>query len=165
MQKTWNQTNDSVVVSTALEKVEREIALMKRLRHPNLVQLIDVVDDEEQDQYFFLSHINLRIYMVIEYVENGQVMYYDPSTHTFSNRNTRIFVSLLSLVDGVLTEAMAKKYLYDIVSGLQYRCVDQITSSLVHIHKVVHRDIKPENILISKDDHCKISNSISFDGL
>lgn len=53
MQKTWNQTNDSVVVSTALEKVEREIALMKRLRHPNLVQLIDVVDDEEQDQYVF----------------------------------------------------------------------------------------------------------------
>ncbi|KNB44936.1 CAMK protein kinase [Blastocystis sp. subtype 4] len=53
MQKTWNQTNDSVVVSTALEKVEREIALMKRLRHPNLVQLIDVVDDEEQDQYIF----------------------------------------------------------------------------------------------------------------
>ena len=53
MQKTWNQTNDSVVVSTALEKVERENALMKRLRHPNLVQLIDVVDDEEQDQYIF----------------------------------------------------------------------------------------------------------------
>ena len=53
MQKTWNQTNDSVVVSTALEKVEREIALMKRLRHPHLVQLIDVVDDEEQDQYIF----------------------------------------------------------------------------------------------------------------
>ncbi|KAK8794026.1 hypothetical protein WA171_003153 [Blastocystis sp. BT1] len=126
MQKTWNQTNDSVVVSTALEKVEREIALMKRLRHPNLVQLIDVVDDEEQDQ----------IYMVIEYVENGQIMYYDPLTHTFSNRITH----------GVLTEAMAKKYLYDIVSGLQY----------LHIHKVVHRDIKPENILISKDDHCKI---------
>lgn len=40
-----------MVMSTALEKVEREIALMKRLRHPNLVRLIDVVDDEEQDQF------------------------------------------------------------------------------------------------------------------
>ena len=39
-----------MVMSTALEKVEREIALMKRLRHPNLVRLIDVVDHEEQDQ-------------------------------------------------------------------------------------------------------------------
>lgn len=35
-----------------------------------------------------------------------------------------LFVSLLSLVDGVLTETMAKKYLYDIVSGLQYCCLD-----------------------------------------
>ena len=67
-------------------------------------------------------------------------------------------------VDGVLTEAMAKKYLYDIVSGLQYRYTDQYALFLVHIHKVVHRDIKPENILISKDDHCKISFSRSFYG-
>ncbi|KAK8815858.1 hypothetical protein WA538_004981, partial [Blastocystis sp. DL] len=126
MQKTWSRSGNQMVMSTALEKVEREIALMKRLRHPNLVRLIDVVDDEEQDQ----------IYMVIEYVENGQVMYYDPSTYTFYSRKTH----------GVLPEEMAKKYLYDIVSGLKY----------LHQHKVVHRDIKPENILISKDDHCKI---------
>ena len=30
-----------------------------------------------------------RIYMVIEFVENGQVMYYDPSTYTFYSRKTR----------------------------------------------------------------------------
>lgn len=45
-----------MIASTALEKVEREIALMKRLRHPNLVQLVDVVDDEQQDQYYFAFH-------------------------------------------------------------------------------------------------------------
>jgi len=50
MQKTWSRSGNPMVMSTALEKVEREIALMKRLRHPNLVRLIDVVDDEEQDQ-------------------------------------------------------------------------------------------------------------------
>jgi singapore isolate B (sub-type 7) whole genome shotgun sequence assembly, scaffold_1 len=50
MQKTWSRSGNQMVMSTALEKVEREIALMKRLRHPNLVRLIDVVDDEEQDQ-------------------------------------------------------------------------------------------------------------------
>ena len=51
MQKTWSRSGNQMVMSTALEKVEREIALMKRLRHPNLVRLIDVVDDEEQDQF------------------------------------------------------------------------------------------------------------------
>ena len=50
MQKTWSRVNDQMVFSTALEKVEREIALMKRLRHPNLVSLVDVIDDEEEDQ-------------------------------------------------------------------------------------------------------------------
>ena len=53
---------------------------------------------------------------------------------------------------------MAKKYLYDIVSGLKYRRFSLFLSPTVHQHKVVHRDIKPENILISKDDHCKISS-------
>ena len=61
-------------------------------------------------------------------------------------------------VDGVLPEDKAKKYLYDIVLGLQYRRYLIQTISIVHLHKVVHRDIKPENILIAKDDHCKISS-------
>lgn len=47
--------NDQMVFSTALEKVEREIALMKRLRHPNLVSLVDVIDDEEEDQYLLFG--------------------------------------------------------------------------------------------------------------
>lgn len=50
MQKTWSRVNEKMVFSTALEKVEREIALMKRLRHPNLVALVDVIDDEKKDQ-------------------------------------------------------------------------------------------------------------------
>ncbi|OAO12683.1 protein kinase [Blastocystis sp. ATCC 50177/Nand II] len=107
MQKTWSRVNEKMVFSTALEKVEREIALMKRLRHPNLVALVDVIDDAERDQ----------IYMIIEYVENGQVMYYDPASHHFTSK----------LTNGVLPEDHAKKYLYDIVSGLQY----------LHMHKIV----------------------------
>lgn len=47
--------NEQMVFSTALEKVEREIALMKRLRHPNLVSLVDVIDDEEEDQYLLFG--------------------------------------------------------------------------------------------------------------
>ena len=36
---------------SAFEKVEKEIALMKKLSHPNLVKLIDVIDDEGNDRY------------------------------------------------------------------------------------------------------------------
>lgn len=60
-------------------------------------------------------------------------------------------------IGGVLPEDIAKRYLYDIVSGLKYCISFSFLFYLVHLHKVVHRDIKPENILVSKDDHCKIS--------
>lgn len=39
---------------SAFEKVELEIALMKKLNHPNLVKLIDVIDDERDDRFYFL---------------------------------------------------------------------------------------------------------------
>ena len=90
--------------------------------------------------------------MIIEFVENGQVMYYDPSTHRFTSKLTSIASVAALAIDGVLPEDHAKKYLYDIVSGLQY----------LHLHKVVHRDIKPENILITRDDHCKISSFAAY---
>ena len=103
--------------------------------------------------------------MVIEYVENGQIMYYDPATLRFTSRRTGCSILLSSLSGCVLPEPIAKKYLYEIVQGLKYCAPNLSRSVLVHIHRVVHRDIKPENILITKDDHCKISScfwSFSF---
>ena len=147
-----------MVYSTALEKVEREIALMKRLRHPNLVSLVDVIDDEEEDQYINKLLFITRIFMMLDFVENGQVMYYDPSTYQFTSKLTGWeLINLCLCIGGVLPEDIAKRYLYDVVSGLKYCILFSFLFYLVHLHKVVHRDIKPENILVSKDDHCKIS--------
>ncbi len=51
-------------VRTALESVEREIAVMKMIQHPNLVSLYEVIDSEETD----------KLYMVIEYIPLGEIM-------------------------------------------------------------------------------------------
>lgn len=49
---------------TALHDVEREIAIMKKLDHPNIVNLIEVLDDPAHDQ----------LYIIMEYVMNGSLM-------------------------------------------------------------------------------------------
>lgn len=44
-----------------LERVYVEIAILKKLSHPNVVKLIEVLDDPEQD----------NLYMAFELVEQG----------------------------------------------------------------------------------------------
>ena len=46
---------------TALDSALREIAVMKRLSHPNVVQLIEVIDDPARDE----------LYLVMELVTGG----------------------------------------------------------------------------------------------
>lgn len=76
---------------TAMTDVLREVLIMKMLSHPNIVNLIEVIDDPSFDHF----------YMVLEYVEGKWVC--DGSGPP-----------------GVIGEKTARKYLRDIVSGLVY---------------------------------------------
>jgi [calcium/calmodulin-dependent protein kinase] kinase len=51
-------------MSDALYLIREEVAIMKKLNHPNLVQLIEVLDDPEEDS----------LYMVMEMCRKGVVM-------------------------------------------------------------------------------------------
>ncbi|CAL5432073.1 unnamed protein product [Camellia sinensis] len=76
---------------TAMTDVLREVLIMKMLEHPNIVNLIEVIDDPTTDHF----------YMVLEYVEGK-------------------WVCEGSGPPGGLGENKARKYLRDIVSGLMY---------------------------------------------
>ncbi|KAJ4910973.1 Serine/threonine-protein kinase GRIK2 [Raphanus sativus] len=76
---------------TAMNDVLREVMIMKILEHPNIVNLIEVIDDPETDHF----------YMVLEYIDGKWV--YDGSGPP-----------------GALGEKTARKYLRDIVAGLMY---------------------------------------------
>jgi hypothetical protein len=62
--KTMSRDTNSnrLTVHTAFDNIEREIATMKRLRHPNLVRLYEVIDSVESD----------CLLMVLEYVSLGE---------------------------------------------------------------------------------------------
>ncbi|XAR59762.1 Non-specific serine/threonine protein kinase [Bertholletia excelsa] len=76
---------------TAMTDVLREVLIMKMLEHPNIVNLIEVIDDPTTDHF----------YMVLEYVEGKWVC---------EGSGPR----------GGLGENKARKYLRDIVCGLMY---------------------------------------------
>lgn len=127
-----------VHVNTALDTVEREIALMKKLSHPNLVAFYDAIDSPESD----------ILYMVIEYMPLGEILTYQ-NDGTFRRREPKANMPpIAGLVNGHFDENHAALYFVDIMHGLAY----------LHQHHIVHRDIKPENILLDRRGIAKLAD-------
>ena len=64
-----------------LDKVYREIAIMKKLDHPNVVKLVEVVDDPEEDNLYmgmnFFRNTDLDtmyLFIVFELLERGELL-------------------------------------------------------------------------------------------
>lgn len=101
-----------VRVRTALQQVEREIALMKKLSHPNLVNLYEVIDSPESDM----------LYMVLEYMPLGEILTYR-NDGTFRRKDPRPGCTkhqVQGIVNGHFNEEQAALYFVDILHGLAY---------------------------------------------
>eukprot|EP00985_Skeletonema_marinoi_P005773 scaffold2506_cov127-Skeletonema_marinoi.AAC.1 len=127
-------------VHTALENVEREIAVMKMIQHPNIVALHEVIDMTESD----------RLYMVIDYLPLGQVMTHVEGTNMYRRRPRKEGEPQLEGVtaDGHFDEYHAALLFVDVLHGLGY----------LHSQSIAHRDLKPENILLDSRGVAKISD-------
>ncbi|KAF6217172.1 hypothetical protein GE061_001526 [Apolygus lucorum] len=73
-----------------LDRIYREIAVLKNLHHPNIVKLVEVLDDPVED----------NLYMVFELVTRGEVLHLP--------------------TDSPLSEEQAWEYFRDVVLGLEY---------------------------------------------
>lgn len=138
--RTMERSKESrkIQVKTALEKVEREIALMKKLSHPNLVNFFEAIDSPESDM----------LYMVIEYMPLGEILTYR-NDGTFHRKEPKSRTRPIEgLVDGHFDEYHSALYFVDILHGLAY----------LHQHHIIHRDLKPENILLDSRGIAKLSD-------
>ena len=121
-----NDSEHKLQVRTALESVEREIAVMKMIQHPNLVSLYEVIDSEETG----------RLYMVIEYIPLGEIMTHVRGTATYKRRPRREGEPAIAGVTkgGYFDELHCALYFVDLLHGLAHP----------HKNHIVHRDLKPE---------------------
>jgi [calcium/calmodulin-dependent protein kinase] kinase len=77
-------------VQDSWDKVKREVAIMKKLSHPNVVRLYEVIDDQENDNLF----------LIMDYVEHGAVMQ--------------------GASPKPISEDEARRYFRDLIKGLEY---------------------------------------------
>ncbi|OHS97300.1 CAMK family protein kinase [Tritrichomonas foetus] len=109
-------TKASLETEVAKTRLVREIALLKSMDHPFISEFFSCIEDSD---YYFV---------VMEYVENGNLLDY-------VNNNGR------------LSEDQARRYFGQLVSCLDY---------LHFVKKVAHRDLKCENILLDTHNNIKL---------
>ncbi|CAO1634173.1 unnamed protein product [Jaminaea pallidilutea] len=88
-----SSSSSSSQASDSLELIRRELAIMKKLDHPNVISLFEVLDDPSRDE----------LYMVVEYCPDGPV--FDVKLH--EQRQP-------------LSESVARDYFVQILLGIEY---------------------------------------------
>ncbi|KAF2479929.1 kinase-like domain-containing protein, partial [Neohortaea acidophila] len=106
-------------LGTTEDKVKKEVAILKQVRHPHVTALLEVIDDPSRK----------KVYIVLEWVERGQIEWRLEYVPTMSHQQTRVAFR-------------------DTLLGLQY----------LHYQGIIHRDIKPPNLLSTKEGRVKISD-------
>ncbi|OQS00425.1 kinase [Thraustotheca clavata] len=141
--KEFKREGRRMIVSTAFDKVQIEIAIMKKLSHPNLISLEAVLDDGDE-----------LLVLVLEYAPYGQIMVWDGEIQSYVpsiesiNFHATTSKPIVQYSENGLPEHIARKCFRELIVGLEY----------LHTNDICHRDLKPENILIGNNGTVKIAD-------
>jgi serine/threonine protein kinase len=105
------QSKLSIYQNDNIFKINREIAILKKCRHPRVVQLIEVMDSKESD----------KIYLVLEYMAGGELLFQANGSNAGGKNDTLKFKDEQKNTLGLYTEDEVRAIFRDIVSGVQYR--------------------------------------------
>ena len=137
----------NVVVNTSLENAIKEIAILKKTNHKNIIRLYEILYCKK----------NEKIYLILENCEHGELIDYDEETGKFilneyvkkkNIQNDKNDKTEKNEDENYYSDREILKFFKDIISGLYY----------LHSNGIIHRDIKPNNLLLDKDNTCKITD-------
>ena len=129
----------NIIVNTSFENAIKEIAILKKTSHPNIIKLYEILYCKK----------NKKIYLILEYCEHGELIDYDEEKGEFKiNKNAKEKEKTGKKNELYYSTKQIFKFLKNIVSGLYY----------LHSNGIIHRDIKPNNILLDKNNVCKITD-------
>lgn len=100
-----------------VDHIKSEVSLLSMIQHPFVVNLLGHFQDER------------RLYMVLEYVQGGELFSYLRREGSFSDADSKFYGGQITL-------------------AFQY----------LHSLKIVYRDLKPENLLITTKGNLKITD-------
>jgi [calcium/calmodulin-dependent protein kinase] kinase len=84
------------------DQTKREVAVLKKARHPNVVSLIEVIDDPNKN----------KVYLILEYVERGEILWRKKGVHEIVKiTNRRLEAEKAGLT---LSLEPTEKELYDV---------------------------------------------------
>ena len=147
--KIFKQDNDgNVIVTNLLKDALKEIAILKKLDHPNIIKLYEILHNYQKQ----------KIYLILEYADYGDIVDYDEESEIFSiNKHVKERYAQDKLGFNQKNDINNKIYYEE--DDIRHFC-KHILLGLDYLHKngIIHHDIKPNNILLCKKKICKITD-------
>jgi serine/threonine protein kinase len=105
--------------TSGLQKFKREVAILKRLRHPHIIALQEVIDDPTSE----------KLYLILELAEGRELVTLDENNAVEPD------------ADGCtqISEGAVQRLASGIIDAVAF----------AHENGIAHRDIKPQNILLT----------------
>ena len=148
--KIFKQDKDgNIIVSNLLKDALKEIAILKKLDHPNIIKLYEILHDYQKQ----------KIYLILEYAEYGDIVNYDEDKDIFSiNNHIKKEMDKKRGLKYNIKNSNEEKIYYDEKDIIAF--TNHILLGLDYLHKngIIHHDIKPNNILLGKNNVCKITD-------